>query len=307
MHFLLNNRKVDPKLKELTLNEENIILLRDAHLPQDFLYKLNILDLSFDDYENKKDTLPFDFLHKVPSVECLRVQRCYGLKEIFPSQKLQVHHGILARLNQLELNKLKELESIGLEHPWVKPYSAKLEILNIRKCSRLEKVVSCAVSFSSLKELQVSECERMEYLFTSSTAKSLVQLKMLYIEKCESIKEIVRKEDESDASEEMIFGRLTKLRLESLGRLVRFYSGDGTLQFSCLEEATIAECPNMNTFSEGFVNAPMFEGIKTSREDSDLTFHHDLNSTIKKLFHQHVSNPLSKFNCYLLIISKLVF
>lgn len=291
----------------MTLNEENIILLRDAHLPQDFLCKLNILDLSFDDYENKKDTLPFDFLHKVPSVECLRVQRCYGLKEIFPSQKLQVHHGILARLNELYLFKLKELESIGLEHPWVKPYSAKLEILEIRKCSRLEKVVSCAVSFISLKELQVIECERMEYLFTSSTAKSLVQLKMLYIEKCESIKEIVRKEDESDASEEMIFGRLTKLRLESLGRLVRFYSGDGTLQFSCLEEATIAECPNMNTFSEGFVNAPMFEGIKTSREDSDLTFHHDLNSTIKKLFHQHVRNSLSKFNCYLLIISKLVF
>ncbi|KAL5166946.1 putative disease resistance protein [Glycine soja] len=267
--------KVDPKLKELTLNEENIILLRDAHLPQDFLCKLNILDLSFDDYENKKDTLPFDFLHKVPSVECLRVQRCYGLKEIFPSQKLQVHHGILARLNELELNKLKELESIGLEHPWVKPYSAKLEILIINKCSRL-------------KELQVSDCERMEYLFTSSTAKSLVQLKMLYIEKCESIKEIVRKEDESDASEEIIFGRLTKLRLESLGRLVRFYSGDGTLQFSCLEEATIAECPNMNTFSEGFVNAPMFEGIKTSTEDSDLKFRHDLNSTIKMLFHQQV-------------------
>ncbi|XP_028215342.1 uncharacterized protein LOC114397487 isoform X4 [Glycine soja] len=285
--------KVDPKLKELTLNEENIILLRDAHLPHDFLCKLNILDLSFDDYENKKDTLPFDFLHKVPSVECLRVQRCYGLKEIFPSQKLQVHHRILARLNELYLFKLKELESIGLEHPWVKPYSAKLETLEIRKCSRLEKVVSCAVSFSSLKELQVSECERMEYLFTSSTAKSLVQLKILYIEKCESIKEIVRKEDESDASEEMIFGRLTKLRLESLGRLVRFYSGDGTLQFSCLEEATIAECPNMNTFSEGFVNAPMFEGIKTSREDSDLTFHHDLNSTIKMLFHQQVEKSAS--------------
>ncbi|KAL5166923.1 Disease resistance protein [Glycine soja] len=280
--------KVDPKLKELTLNEENIILLRDAHLPQDFLCKLNILDLSFDDYENKKDTLPFDFLHKVPSVECLRVQRCYGLKEIFPSQRLQVHHGILARLNDLFLNKLKELESIGLEHPWVKPYSAKLEILEIRKCSRLEKVVSCAVSFISLKELYLSECERMEYLFTFSTVKSLVQLKMLYIEKCESIKEIVRKEDERDVSEEMIFGRLTKLRLESLGRLVRFYSGDGTLQFSCLEEATIAECPNMNTFSEGFVNAPMFEGIKTSREDSDLTFHHDLNYTIKMLFHQQV-------------------
>ena len=80
------------------------MLLSDAHLPQDFLFKLTDLDLSFDKDDNKKDTLPFDFLQKVPSLEHLRVQRCYGLKEIFPSQKLQVHDRTLPGLKQLRIS-----------------------------------------------------------------------------------------------------------------------------------------------------------------------------------------------------------
>ena len=91
------------------------------------------------------------------------------------------------------------------------------------------------------------------------------------------------------------------LRMFSLPRLVRFYSGNATLHFTCLEEATIAECQNMKTFSEGIIDAPLLEGIKTSTEDTDLTSHHDLNTTIETLFHQQVRNSLSKFNSYLFI------
>jgi len=79
--------------------------------------------------------------------------------------------------------------------------------------------------------------------------------------------------------------------LDSLPRLVRFYSGNATLHFKCLEEATIAECQNMKTFSEGIIDAPLLEGIKTSTEDTDhLTSNHDLNTTIQTLFHQQVRN-----------------
>uniref|UniRef100_A0A0R0F2W8 AAA+ ATPase domain-containing protein n=1 Tax=Glycine max TaxID=3847 RepID=A0A0R0F2W8_SOYBN len=276
-------------LKELTLNEENIMLLSDGHLPQDLLFKLRFLHLSFENDDNKIDTLPFDFLQKVPSLEHLLVQRCYGLKEIFPSQKLQVHDRSLPALKQLILYNLGELESIGLEHPWVQPYSQKLQLLHLINCSQLEKLVSCAVSFINLKELQVTCCNRMEYLLKFSTAKSLLQLETLSIEKCESMKEIVKKEEE-DASDEIIFGRLRRIMLDSLPRLVRFYSGNATLHLKCLEEATIAECQNMKTFSEGIIDAPLLEGIKTSTEDTDLTSHHDLNTTIQTLFHQQVRN-----------------
>jgi len=212
--------------------------------------------------------------------------------EIFPSQTLQFHERILARFRELTLNNLPELDTIGLEHPWVKPYTKSLEFLMLNECPRLERLVSDVVSFSNLKQLAVELCEEMKNLFTFSTAKSLVQLVFLSIINCESMKEIVKKEDE-DASGEIVLGRLTTLELDSLSRLVSFYSGNAMLQLPCLRKVTIVKCPRMKTFSEGGINAPMFLGIKTSLQDSNFHFHNDLNSTVQ-WFHQHVSNSLSK-------------
>ncbi|KAK7394838.1 hypothetical protein VNO78_15379 [Psophocarpus tetragonolobus] len=283
---LFSIEKFVPTLKVLTLNEKSIISLSDEHFPQNLLCKLNDLWLYFEDHKSEKHSLPFDLFHKVPSLEHLRVRNCFGLKEIFPSQKLLVHDGVLARLKELFLLCLEELESIGLEQPWVKPYSEKLQILHLSKCPRLEQLVCCTVSFINLKEIVVTLCGRMEYLFKSSTATSLVQLEILVIQDCESTKEIVTE----DASHKIVFGRLKTLRLHSLPRLVRFYSGNATLQFLCLEKATVAKCPNIKTFSEGVVNAPMLLGIQTSsREDSDLTFHNYLNTTIHRLFQKQIS------------------
>jgi len=251
----------------LTLNEENIILLRDGHGPPHLLCNLNKLDLSYENVDRKEKTLPFDLL-KVPSLQRLEVRHCFGLKEIFPSQKLEVHDGKLPELKRLTLVKLHDLESIGLEHPWVKPFSV------------------------TLKKLTVRLCDKIHYLFTFSTAESLVQLEFLCIEKCDLIREIVKKEDE-DASAEIKFRRLTTLELVSLPKLASFYSGKTTLQFSRLKTVTVDECPNMITFSEGTINAPMFQGIETSIYYSNLTFLNDLNTTVQWLFVKKVRNSLS--------------
>ncbi|RDY04607.1 putative disease resistance protein, partial [Mucuna pruriens] len=295
---LLLVEKIVPKLKELTINEEHIMLLSNEHLPQDLLCKLNVLHLFFEDGINKKDTLPFDFLHNLPSLEHLEVNKGFGLMEIFPSQKLQVHDGILVGLNKLTLSGLNELKSIGLEHPWVKPFAEQLKLLNVLNCSRLEKIVCGAVSFINLEHLYVHFCGRMEYLFTFSTAKSLAQLVDLSVTNCESIKEIVKKEDEV-ASDEIIFRRLTALRLISLPRLVSFYSGNATLEFTYLQEAWVVQCPKMKTFSQGLVNAPIIFGIFTALEDCHLD--DDLNTTIERLYHQQVTNSSSKLKYYLFI------
>ncbi|WVZ08234.1 hypothetical protein V8G54_021580, partial [Vigna mungo] len=203
--------KVSPQPVGLTLSEENIKLMSDARLPQDLLCKLEVLILSFEDDNNEKDSLPFDFFHKLPNLKSLRVQKCCGLKEIFPSQKLQVHDKVLSGLKRLFLFELSELECIGLEHTWVQPYSKKLELLKLRTCPRVESIVSCAVSFINLKEVYVKLCEKMEYLFTCTTLKSLVKLETLSIKKCESIKEIVKKDDE-DGCDEIVFGRLRSIK-----------------------------------------------------------------------------------------------
>nr|AER13169.1 Rpp4C3 [Phaseolus vulgaris] len=266
---LFSVEKVVPKLKNLTLNEENIILLRDGHGPPHLLCNLNKLDLSYENVDRKEKTLPFDLL-KVPSLQRLEVRHCFGLKEIFPSQKLEVHDGKLPELKRLTLVKLHDLESIGLEHPWVKPFSV------------------------TLKKLTVRLCDKIHYLFTFSTAESLVQLEFLCIEKCDLIREIVKKEDE-DASAEIKFRRLTTLELVSLPKLASFYSGKTTLQFSRLKTVTVDECPNMITFSEGTINAPMFQGIETSIYYSNLTFLNDLNTTVQWLFVKKEDPKMKEF------------
>ncbi|WVZ07080.1 hypothetical protein V8G54_020426 [Vigna mungo] len=298
--------KVVPKLQGLTLNEKNMMLMSDAHVPEDYLSKLNILRLCFEDDKNEKGTLPFDFLHKVPNLEDFQVQRCFGIKEIFSSQKLQVHDGIPATLNALTLFELNQLESIGFEHPWVKPFSEKLQTLRVGSCPRLEKLGRGAMSFINLKELYVKDCGRIEYLFTFSTAKSLVQLETLIVKNCESIKGIAIKEDEDDC-DEIIFERLTKLTLNCLPRLQSFLSGNATMQFSCLKNAYVINCPNLKTFSDGVLTAPRFLGIKTSYQDSDLFFHDDLNTSFQRLFQRQVRNSSSnKFNSYI-FYAKLYF
>ncbi|XP_022635602.1 uncharacterized protein LOC106758399 [Vigna radiata var. radiata] len=284
---LFSIEKVSPKPEGLTLNEENIKLMSDARLPEDLLCKLKYLILSFEDDNNGKDSLPFDFFHKLPNLEWLTVRKCFGLKEIFPSQKFQVHDKVLAGLKGLCLLELKELKCIGLEHTWVQPYSKKLELLRLHNCPGVESIVSCAVSFINLKELYVKLCEKMEYLFTFATLKSLVKLETLSIKKCESIKEVVKKDDE-DGCDEIVFGKLRSIKLNSLPKLVSFYSGNATLQCSYLKNVMVAECPNMITFSQGLIKVSMFLEIQTSK-DSDSIFDGDLNTTIQKLFHNQLA------------------
>ncbi|WVZ05355.1 hypothetical protein V8G54_018701 [Vigna mungo] len=284
--------KISPKIKVLALNEENIKLFREVQLLQDILCNIVDLALCFEDDNNEKDSLPFDFFHKLPNLFSLTIQKCFGLKEIFPSQKLQVHDRGLAGLKELWLIDLKELELVGLEHPWVQPYSEKLKVLKLDNCPQLQKIVHCAVSFINLKELRVEDCERMEYLFTFATVKSLVKLETLIINSCESMKEIIKDENE-DGCAEMVFGRLKSIELESLPKLVRFYSGKTTLQCSYLKMVMVVECPSMITFSEGVIKVPMLSGIQTSK-DSKFIFHDDLNTTIEKLFHQEEFMEYSK-------------
>ena len=228
-----------------------------------------------DDY-SEEDTLPFDFLHKVHNLEHL-VVRCLRIKEIFPAQEHQVKERIPTTLKSLTLGNLEELKSIGLEHP---PYSEKLEVLNLERCPQLQNLVPNSVSFISLKQLCVKLCQEMTYLFKFSTAKSLVQLESLIVMNCKSLKEIAEKEDNDD---EIIFGKLTTLTLDSLPRLEGFYLGKATLQFSCLKEMKIAKCRKMDKFSIGVAKAPMIPHVNFQNNPS-LIHDDDLNNIVNRLF-----------------------
>ncbi|XP_057754759.1 uncharacterized protein LOC130974044 isoform X1 [Arachis stenosperma] len=198
-------------------------------------------------------------------------------------------------------DKLRSLFPASIEK-----YLMKLEKLDVKRCLRLEEIVGrdkvstgaimeCilpAVSFSSLKELCLSDCPRLIYVFSSSTAKSLVQLEKMHINKCKSIKEIVAKEVNDAIQRQIIFGQLKVLSLNSLPSLASFYEGNSTLKFPELVEAIIYECPKMKIFSPG-LETPKLEAIQISPQASDKRWEHDLNHTIKAF----IAWKVTKFAC----------
>ncbi|KAI4353808.1 hypothetical protein L6164_002734 [Bauhinia variegata] len=293
-------QKVLPKLEEVSLNEKEVMMLWHEKSEEALFHNLKCLQLYCFHNVNESDTLPFGFLLKVPNMKTLAIA-CSEFKEIFSSQRLEDELiRKLAQLKELRLVSLSQLSSIGLEHSWQDRLCENLEVLQIQRCCRLTNIVQSAVSFSSLKELLINQCYGLECLFTSSTAKSLVRLKEMCIEKCGSIKEIVANEKDESSQDEIIFGQLKKLSLNSLPCLTSFHVGNSSLKLPYLHKVIITQCPKMKIFSQGSIYAPVLMGIQVSQDeyvvydefdnakfvDYNLHWANNLNSTIEQLFHE---------------------
>nr|KYP76990.1 hypothetical protein KK1_021253 [Cajanus cajan] len=170
---------------------------------------------------------------------------------------------------------------------WLNTISEKLQELNVVRCLHLTTLV-LTMSFSCLKKVSISNCPKLQYLFTSSAAKKLMMLEEIKVEECESLKEIVAKELDV-ISEVVKFERLNNIVLHSLPSLIWFSSGSDTLQLSSLITVHIRKCPNMKIFSKGVIYAESFQGIQMSSDPKqDLLFYKDLNTTIKGMLQRRV-------------------
>ncbi|QCE02665.1 hypothetical protein DEO72_LG8g680 [Vigna unguiculata] len=131
----------------------------------------------------------------------------------------------------------------------------KLKDLVVEECEGLKAIVAeeskeDEIIFPQLMYLEVESCNSLPYLFTSSTAKSLGELKSMKIKECKSIEEIISKEgEESDEKVEIKFEQLRDLYLEKLDELRCFYAANFTLSFPSLEEVHVINCSSMKTFS----------------------------------------------------------
>ncbi|XP_028759120.1 uncharacterized protein LOC114718038 [Neltuma alba] len=280
--------KFIPNLETLTLNGKDMKMLSHGHFPDGLLHKLKFLELWFGDSYEAGATLPFKFFKKVPNLQRLVISNFTALDEIVPTQRPEdIDHIIntLARVRELALDSLPLLSSIGLDNSWADPVAKNLILLQIVDCPQLTILVPpSAVSFCSLKELTIMRCHGFVSLFSSSVAKSLVQLRKMVIAECGSITQIVNDGNDESASDEMIFESLEYVTLSHLPRLESFYWGNATLEFSTLLMTIIEQCPKMKCFSPGFVRANNFFAINASRVEYDLHNYRDLNTTVQKLF-----------------------
>ncbi|KAK2353849.1 hypothetical protein QL285_091433 [Trifolium repens] len=269
-------------LEELSLDWKHISLLRVGQ-HTDVLKYLNKIFLCFD--ENEEPTLPLEILEKAHNLQDLTLALINNLK-IFLTPNLKIsEHRILGQLKMLTLN-LSELQCISLEGSWLNTVCEKLDGLNVMGCPGLTKIFhSPSVVFSCLKNLYITECHGLEYLFTSSAAKVLMQLESITVERSRSIKEIVAKQQDGTYLQGIKFERLHCILLDSLSSLECFYSGNDTLQLTSLTQVDIRQCPNMQIFSQGEIYVKSFNGIQVTTDSTDeLVFDVDLNTSVKRVF-----------------------
>ncbi|XP_054793389.1 uncharacterized protein LOC129298976 [Prosopis cineraria] len=293
-----------PNIEQLPLDKEDIMRINcQAPFQANFLRKVKSLVLQcFHDYS---DGFPYQFFRKelLPNLENLRVA-CSNFKDIFSSQRRDIDFDLgmlFPQLKGLELMSLQCLESIGLDQSWVSPILENLETLRVVRCPCLRNTVPSALSFSKLRQLFVYGRQGLVCLFTLSTARSLVLLEELVIGKCGSIQEIVPKKDDGSDEDELTFGKLIVLFLDSLQRLGSFHSGNSTLNFPCLKLVTVDECPRMRIFSCGSINASRH--LRVSAKPSQNTSYGpeycgpDLNGHIKLLFSSQHANCAQDISC----------
>lgn len=116
-----------------------------------------------------------------------------------------------------------------------------------------------AVSLSCLKELDITKCHELDYLFTSSVANKLMYLVEIKVKNCKTMTRIVERDD---TSEEVKLEQLGRIVLNSLSSLECFYSGSETLQLPTLEQVDILDCPDMEIFSQGSIDAESIKKFK---------------------------------------------
>ncbi|PHT60760.1 hypothetical protein T459_35387 [Capsicum annuum] len=114
--------------------------------------------------------------------------------------------------------------------------------------------------FSKLKALMVSSCGELRNLMSPSVARGLLNLLKLWIEDCQSMKEVItveEKQGDEIMANEPLFPLLVELNLKNLPELGHFILTKHALKFPFLIEVQIYKCPKMKTFvQQGSVSTP---------------------------------------------------
>ncbi|XP_024952002.2 probable disease resistance protein At4g27220 [Citrus sinensis] len=113
----------------------------------------------------------------------------------------------------------------------------------------------------TLQTLEVSDCNALTCLFTVSLARSLVQLEILSVENCSSMKHIVVADNNMPVREgsHIVLPKLTNLALSELPNFMGFYEGSDYSTWPSLQELTIYECRN---------TSPSFTVFEAAGKDS---------------------------------------
>ncbi|RHN79198.1 putative P-loop containing nucleoside triphosphate hydrolase, leucine-rich repeat domain, L [Medicago truncatula] len=268
----------------------NLEILRMAQADADMILQTQnssalfskMIWIGFSSYNTEDATFPYWFLENVHTLESLLVERsCF--KKIF-QDKGQICEKTHTQIKKLILHELPKLQHICEEGSHIDPVLEFLEWLDVDGCSSLTNLMPSSVTLNHLTQLEVTKCNGLKYLFTTSTARSLDKLTLLNIEDCNSLEEVVTGVENVDIA----FVSLQILNLECLPSLIKFSSSKCFMKFPLLEEVIVRECPRMKIFSAGNISTPILRKVKIAENDSEWLWKGNLNDTIYNMFENKV-------------------
>jgi hypothetical protein len=267
-------------LEALTINGTDLLEILNQ---ENIFQKVQTLNLQC--LDETPTTFLNEYSHTIfPNLETIQVRNS-SFETLFPTTgflSMQISKQI-KNLMLFELEMLKHIwqEDFPLDHPLLQD----LHQLYVWDCPSLISLVPSSTSFTNLTILMVEDCKELDYLITSSTAKSLIQLKRLAISNCEKMLNVVKIDDEK-AEEEIIFQNLEFMEFISLSSLGSFCYGNQTFIFPSLVYFIVKECPQMEIFSSGVTVAPYLTEIEVG--EGTLRRKDDINTTIQHFFLEKV-------------------
>ncbi|QHO28822.1 hypothetical protein HN873_024202 [Arachis hypogaea] len=222
---------------------------------------------------------------------------------VFDSQSLE-HVFPVSMANETHQFKVLEIYCCGVENIFDKSEfgrlkDAHIEVLTLNSCDHLKNIFPSSVNFQNLDGLYVEWCKELVNIMTPSMAASLTSLRVLNISECDMIEEIIASDhnnnadvvDDGDALSEIAFMKLEKLELSNLRSLKCFCKGTYSFKFPSLHSVTVRYCPMMETFCDGNSKlcAPRLTEVISSRgiyeyDTPQRRWDGDLNTTIRNIF-----------------------
>ncbi|KAM3288827.1 hypothetical protein P3S67_022257 [Capsicum chacoense] len=150
------------------------------------------------------------------------------------------------------------------------PNLEKLELEEANSITALCSHQLPTAYFSKLVTLKVENCGKLRNLMSPSVARGLLNLYKLWIISCQSMEEVITKEEQQGEEimcNEPLFPRLEDLYHKDLPKLVHFILTKHAIVFPFLKEVDIRDCPEMKTFvQQGSVSRPSLEIVNDDDE-----------------------------------------
>ncbi|CAL5420697.1 unnamed protein product [Camellia sinensis] len=178
--------------------------------------------------------------------------------------------------------------------------SPNLEDVEISNCDLVEEVFGYVGHqgdpLENIRTIIVRCCDSLGNVFSPSIARCLVHLQELIIDDCKAMEAVVANENEEQDGGERIyvplFPQLKHLELRDLPSLRRFCHAIHVWEMPFLYHVEALNCPEMQTFSPGFVYTPKLQHVKVEEPNwwnaegnrPESIWIDDLNKTIHHLF-----------------------